>query len=597
MARHSFINRRDLDFLLFEWLPLNELLHAPRFAAHDSEGIAAVLSVAQKLAEQKLAPHLRASDTMEPFRQGTHVRVLPAVRIAVLDIAAAGLFGAVFDGEYGDLQMPHVVDIAATRLLMSGAIGTASFMLLTVPNARLVMARGTRARQEVFAKPQIAGNALGTMRLSEPHAGSSLADIRTRALPDGDDDYGRRFRLFGQQMWISAADHDVTEKIVHLVLAKVPDRTGQILPGTRAISLFVIPNLLPDGTVNDVEVAGLNHKMGYRALPNRALNFGEGSHKPGGGSGVVGWRIGEIGQGLSQMFHMMNEARIAVGLGTAMLAYRGYLLSLDYSRHRVQGRQTEGASSAPVHIAEHADVKRILFAQTAYAEGALTLVLFSAMLVDQESEAPEAPARETAGDILALLTPVSKTWPSEWAQRSLDFALQIHGGAGYRRDFEIEQLYRDNRLNLIHEGTTGIQAIDLVRRKSRKRQAKGVPALMDRIRTTIAAAHILRNLRDQAVALEGAEDAALAHATAFLFAFCHTIVRWLWLDQAVVCANALRASSVNEAERNFRFGKLRACRYFCDCELPLVRAWVAPILIATDVTASMPIEQFLGEGA
>jgi alkylation response protein AidB-like acyl-CoA dehydrogenase len=572
-----------------------------------------VLSVAQKLAEEKLAPHLRASDITEPFLQGENVRVLPAVRSAVLDIAAAGLFGAVFDEEVGGLQMPYVVYIAAMGLLMSGAIGTASFMLLTVGNARLVMAHGTPVQQAMFAKPQIAGDALGTMCLSEPHAGSSLADIRTRALPDGDDDYGRRFRLFGHKMWISAADHDVTEQIVHLVLAKVPDSTGHLLSGTRAISLFVVPKVLPDGTLNDVKVAGLNHKMGYRGLPNCALNFGEGPLQPIGAPGAVGWLIGEIGQGLGQMFHMMNEARIAVGMGAAMLAYRGYLLSLDYARHRVQGRPAEGASRGPVVIAEHADVKRMLLAQKSYAEGALALVLYSAILVDYESEAPVAPARETAGDILSLLTPVSKTWPSEWAQCSLDFALQIHGGAGYCRDFEIEQLYRDNRLNAIHEGTTGIQAIDLVRRKLRKQQAIGLSALLARVRATTALACTLPDLVGQAATLEAAwatislviaklceepnEETAVIHATAFLYAFGHAIVGWLWLDQAVVCARALRANPLHEAEKNFRLGKMRACRYFSECELPKIQSWVAPILIATDVTASMPIEQFLGEMA
>jgi alkylation response protein AidB-like acyl-CoA dehydrogenase len=611
MSRHTVINRRDLDFLLFEWLPLNELLRARRFAGHDSSSIDAVLSVAERLAVQELAPLLRASDITEPYLQGGKVHVLPAVRSAVLNMAEAGLFGAAFDEEFGGSQMPHVVFIAAMGLLMSGSIAAASFMLLTVANARLLIARGTPAQVVAFAKPQISGGALGTMCLSEPHAGSSLADIRTRALPDGTDDHGRRFRLFGDKMWISGGDHDVTDQVIHLVLAKVPDQSGRILQGTRAISLFVVPKLLPDGSINDVKVTGLNHKMGYRALPNCALNFGGGNEAPAGAAGAVGWLVGDIGEGLGQMFHMMNEARIAVGLGGAMLAYRGYLMSLAYARERVQGRHAADLSGLPVVIAEHADVKRMLLAQKAYAEGALALVLYSAMLVDQASEACDPGERSVAADVLSLLTPVSKTWPSEWAQRSLDFAIQIHGGAGYCRDFEIEQLYRDNRLNPIHEGTTGIQAIDLVRRKLRKQQARGLSALSDRAHATIDAAGSLKMLEAQAGALRAAwsmiskmvdtlrnetdEDAAVVHATEFLFAFGHAIVGWLWLDQALACAAAIRNGPLAEAEMNFRLGKLRACRYFCEYELPQIDAWAATIMSATDVYATMPVEQFLGE--
>ena len=610
MTASDVINRRDLDFLLYEWLDLGELLSRPRFCAHDREEIDAMLSQVQRLALQALAPHLRASDLSEPFLDAAgNVRVLPEVRRAVRLLAEAGLFGSVFEENLGGLQLPYLVYIAAMGLLMSGSIATASFMLLTVANARLIASQGSASQISTFARPQIAGEALGTMCLSEPHAGSSLGDIRTRAESDGEDEHGRRFRVFGNKMWISAADHDVTEQIVHLVLAKLSDSSGRLVAGTRGISLLVVPKVLPDGAVNDLRVTGLNHKMGYRGIPNCALNFGDGRVAPGGRPGAIGWLIGEKGQGLRHMFQMMNEARIAVGLGGAMLAYRGYLMALSYAQTRIQGRPPGRKDGAPVPIICHADVKRMLLAQKAYAEGALALVLFSARLLDEKMTAESQQDRDEAGALLALLTPVAKTWAAEWGQRGLDYAIQIHGGGGYSRDFEVEQLYRDNRLNSIHEGTTGIHAIDLVSRKLRHPDVRGMAILRKRVTATIQASRRSIRLINEAKALDAAwtaieravdhlrresdEARALAHATPFLFAFGHGVAGWLWLDQARMCER-VPARGLEGAELNYREGKLRACRYFSEFELPKIAGWLAPILADTDVTTSMRAEQFLG---
>jgi alkylation response protein AidB-like acyl-CoA dehydrogenase len=458
-----------MDFLLRDWLNISALLDRPRFAAHSADSIDAIMALAQDLAERELVPLLRPSDIEEPSMDvDGRVRVLPAVARAVQLLSEAGLFASVFDEALGGLQLPHTIYFATLGILMSATIATSSFMLLTVGNARLIVSFGNAAQIAAFAQPPISGRAMGTMCLSEPQAGSSLSDIRTRAAADGEDALGERYRITGSKMWISGGDHDVTTNIVHLVLAKVPDSSGRIVEGTQGISLFIVPKVLPDGGRNDITTVALNHKMGYRGLPNCALNFGEGRHQPAGGAGAVGWLVGKVGEGLPQMFQMMNEARISVGMGGAMLAYRGYLMSLDYARDRRQGRAVGDKNGAPVAIIEHADVKRMLLAQKAYAEGALALVLYSARLLDEQNTAETEQARQSAGELLALLTPVAKSWPAEWAQQSLNLAIQIHGGAGYTRDFEVEQLYRDNRLNAIHEGTTGIQALDLVGRKLRR---------------------------------------------------------------------------------------------------------------------------------
>lgn len=607
----SVINRRDLDFLLNEWLDLPALLRRNRFDGHDGASVAAMLDVTQNIAETHLAHHLRQSDIQEPkLTPEGGVTVLREVARGVRLIAESGIFGAVFGRELGGLELPNVVYAAALGMLMSGSIATSSYVLLTVANARLLARFGTKPQIDAFARVQIAGESLGTMCLSESHAGSSLGDIRTRADDDGEDALGKRFRITGSKMWISAGDHDVTDNIVHLVLAKTPALDGRLPEGSRGISLFVIPKCLPDGTPNDVTVAGLNHKMGYRGIPNCALNFGEGRHQPWGKPGAVGWLIGVQGEGLPQMFHMMNEARVSVGLGGAMLAYRGYLLALEYARNRRQGRPPGTRSGEPIPIIEHPDVKRMLLAQKAYAEGALALVLLSARLLDEEASAPQPEQREEAAELLELLTPVTKTFPSELAQQSLHLAIQVHGGAGYTRDHEVEQLYRDNRLNPIHEGTTGIQAIDLVGRKLRCDGGARLQLLRARVRATIAAAEQEGPLRgiwralelawadiDHAVAAlitEPDEQRALTYATPFLFAFGHAVVGWLWLDQAIVAARGLEGSDPS-ADRHFREGKLSACRYFCDFHLPEIHAWLNPIFVGSDVTRVITVEQFLGE--
>jgi alkylation response protein AidB-like acyl-CoA dehydrogenase len=459
--------------------------------------------------------------------------------------------------------------------------------MLTAANARLIATFGTPAQIETFARPQIEGRWFGTMCLSEPQAGSSLADVRTRAEPVGNDGFGQRYRLTGNKMWISGGDQDASENIVHLVLAKVPGPDGQLVPSTRGISLFIVPKTLPDGTRNDVTVAGLNHKMGYRGTANCLLNFGE-------GGGATGWLVGEIGDGLPQMFQMMNEARIGVGIGAAAMGYRGYRHALAYAGERAQGRPAGVRDGPPVAIIEHPDVRHMLLAQKAYAEGALALCLYCARLVDDHDDA-EAMA------LLGLLTPVAKTWPSEFGLAANDIAIQVHGGYGYTRDFDVEQLYRDNRLNPIHEGTTGIQAIDLLGRKILRDTGAGLAILRNRIADTRAAAASFPDLAPLAdelatawTTIEAAIDAlraadskqALDNATAFLRAFGHGILGWLWLDLAV---HAARSATIDDA---FRAGKLQACRYFFAFELPHVVAWLKPVAARTAIAMEMSPEWF-----
>ncbi|MBW8467646.1 MAG: acyl-CoA dehydrogenase, partial [Thiobacillus sp.] len=418
-----------------------------------------------------------------------------------------------------------------------------------------------------------------------------------------------RYRLKGNKMWISAGEHELTENIIHLVLAKIPDENGKLVPGVKGISLFIVPKKLVDtegqltGERNDVALAGLNHKCGWRGTTNTLLNFGEGKYPVRGEAGAVGYLVGQPGKGLQCMFHMMNEARIGVGMAATMLGMAGYHASLDYAKNRPQGRPVgvggKDAAAPQVRIIEHADVKRMLLAQKSYCEGALALELYCARLVD-EQHTGDAQAADDARLLLEVLTPIAKSWPSEWCLEANSLAIQVHGGYGYTRDFPVEQYWRDNRLNMIHEGTHGIQGMDLLGRKVLMENGKGLQLLAGRINATIErgiqvpelAAHA--NALGQALAQVGAATKAawatgspgdaLANAVPYLQAFGHTVLAWIWLDVAL----AAQAS----AESPARTGRLGAMRYFFHYELPKIGAWLQVVSARDQTCASLPEAAF-----
>ena len=567
----DYINQNDLQFILFDWLKCHTLIERPEYAEHDRETMEQVLDLAAKLAKDTFAKHFKTSDMVEPYLQDGKVILPPETAADLAAYRDAGFCALPFAAKDGGLGLPMAVYMAAMGNFYAANTSTAAYPFLAAGNSNLLLTFGTDAQIEAWAKPQIEGRFYGTMCLSEPQAGSSLGDIRTRAESEGEDALGPRYRLRGNKMWISGGAHEMGENIVHLVLAKVPDESGQLTPGVRGISIFAVPRYLHDGTENDIAVAGLNHKMGYRGTSNCLLNFGE-------NDGAIGWRIGALGQGLPIMFQMMNEARIGVGMGAACMAYRGYVQSLAYAKERVQGRgpdRKKGGSATPqIPIIEHTDVKRMLIAQKAYAEGALALVLYSAQVQDDAHTHPDSASRKAQAELLDLLTPVTKSWPSEFGVVSNDLAIQVYGGYGYTRDFDVEQLYRDNRLNPIHEGTYGIQAADLIGRKLGQNGGLGYITLLERISQTCAQAKAVETLAGEIGQLEaavtametavntvagiGPSPAVLDNAAAFLSAFGHVVVGWLWVSQTLAA----------DAETTLGKGKLAACQYFLRVELP-----------------------------
>ena len=598
--------RPTLDFLLFDWLDAAALTQRPRFADHSAETFASVLDTCERIARDKFAPFNRLADTQEPHFDGERVHLPEATRDAVRAYAESGMLAASQVAEVGGMQLPCVIEMAANAFFHKASIAMAGYALLTSGNANLLMAHGTPAQREVFAKNEFSGRWFGTMCLSEPQAGSSLSDVATRAVPDGDDceadPLGPRYRLRGNKMWISAGEHELSENIVHLVLAKIADDEGRTIAGTKGISLFIVPKQLVDadgrltGERNDVVLAGLNHKLGYRGTTNTLLNFGEGRFTPRGQGGAIGYRVGAPGEGLRCMFHMMNEARIGVGLGAVMLGMAGYEASLDYARARPQGRPVaaggKDATQPQVPIIQHADVKRMLLAQKSYAEGGLALALYCARLVDELHTGDERRARD-AGLLLEVLTPIAKSWPSEWCLEANSLAIQVHGGYGYTRDFPVEQYWRDNRLNMIHEGTHGIQGLDLLGRKVLMHEGAALKLLAARMQATMSAAAEHDTLRapsrqlqsalqalesaTRAAWAEAAPEQALANATPYLQAFGHVVLAWLWLDVATACEQRLGREQADAATLDALHGRLAAMRYFYAYELPKIDAWLLPV--------------------
>ncbi|MGJ0120316.1 acyl-CoA dehydrogenase [Williamsia sp. MIQD14] len=564
------LSRRDIDFLLHEWLDVTALTERERFSEHSRETFDDVLSLSADMAIELFATHNKKGDQNEPYvGEDGKVVLIDEVRTALAEFTKSGLIAGSFDESVGGLQLPSVVSKALLAWFQAANPSSSTYPFLTVGNANLLAEYGTPEQIDTWVRPMVEGRFYGTMCLSEPQAGSTLADITTKAVPADDGSW----RLTGTKMWISAGEHELSENIVHLVLAKTPGAPA----GVKGISLFIAPKYLPDGTRNDIALVGLNHKMGNRGTTNCLLNFGDGTHSPTDEKGAVAYLVGEEHHGLMYMFHMMNEARIGVGFLATAIGYAGYLASLEYAKVRTQGRPLDNKdpSSPAIPIIDHADVRRMLLAQKSYVEGALALGLYASKLVDEE-QTTEGETRDNAHLLLEVLTPIVKSWPSQWCLEANSLAIQVHGGYGYTKEFDVEQFYRDNRLNPIHEGAHGIHGLDLLGRKVVMNGGKGLQLLVGAITETVdrgtaaggPAAEYATQLKAAAdrlaevtVALWSAGDVSvsLANSTVYLEAAGHVVISWIWLEQLLAVA---------DKAGDFYDGKRAAAQYFFRYELP-----------------------------
>jgi alkylation response protein AidB-like acyl-CoA dehydrogenase len=587
----NYFSKRNLDFLVFEVHKATDLTQYSYFEAHDRQTLAMALDSAIQLADTAF-PNLRATDKSEPQLVNGQVKVHPRIKEFLQASGDAGLIGASFSFENGGQQLPELVNSCITFLFMAANNGMI-YSGLSNGAANLIVSFGKKELHDLFVPKMLAGRWQGTMALTEPQAGSSLSDITTSAVPNADGTY----KIAGQKIFISAGDHDGAENIVHLVLARIQGAPK----GTKGISLFVVPKLLPkDGELldNDVASTGLYHKMGQRGTPALHLTFGENDN-------CTGWLIGEPNQGLGYMFKMMNEARIGVGMTGAAIASAAYYASLQYANERPQSRRLNEKNqldTPQVAIIQHPDVRRMLLTQKAIVEGSLSLLLECARYADL-AHVSEGDEKEKYGLLLDLLTPVAKAYPTEAGIRSVSEAMQVLGGYGYTEDFPIEQLYRDIRITSIYEGTTTIQAQDLLGRKVTIKGGKAPMLLFKEIEGTLKAASQHENLLPyceqlknellqlkqvteslMAYAQQGDIEQYLMDATLYMELFGLVVVAWQWLKQGTEAQKKLTEEQPTGDEQLFYESKLHTLKFFFHYEVIKTRGLAARLTSAEALT-------------
>jgi butyryl-CoA dehydrogenase len=579
---NPLIDDRDVELILDEVLDLGRLLRLPYFADHDRETCELLLASARELARDQLYPAYRALDAEPPRLVDGRVVVHPRMRVLYGRLTALGLVAAPRPHAVGGSQVPLAVFALATAYLMAGNLSAYGYLGLTQGAAHLLEAFGDDALRAAYMAPLYRGEWTGTMALTEPHAGSSLADITTTAEPTAEGHYLVR----GAKIFISGGDHDLTDNIVHMTLARIRGAPT----GMKGVSLFCIPKRrLEHGALvdNDVAVTGVIHKIGWRGLPSLALAYGERGD-------CRGWLVGEPHQGIRYMFQMMNEARIMVGLNSVATALVAYHEAVSYARTRTQGRplSARDPGAPPVPIARHPDVRRMLLRQKAIAIGGLVLIARVSYYADLAEHAPDPAERERAGLLLDVLTPVAKSFPAERGFEANALAIQVHGGYGYSSEYLPEAWLRDQKLNSIHEGTTGIQALDLLGRRAVARGGAGLAALGAEIAATCARARaagveatwiaeveramsVIAGLTAELAGrgLAGSAEAMVLHATDYLDLFATTVIAWQWLDLAALAHAALagplpRGRATRDA--GYYRAKLAAAQYWIRTELPRI---------------------------
>ncbi len=597
----KFISLRNLQFLLTEHLDAAALTKYPYFADHSKETLDMVLETAMRMGKGILYPALSEMDKKPPEFKDGKVFVHPVVAIVMKACGEGGWIGAQAPSELGGQQIPNTV-MTAFRGIFSAANYSASvYPFLTTGAAHLILDFGAKELVDAYVPKMFAGAWQGTMALTEPQAGSSLTDLKTTAFPEADGSY----KIKGQKIFISCSDYESTENVVNLLLARIAGAP----PGIKGISLFVVPKKRPDGrgglAGNDVTCVGIYHKLGYRGAPITQLAFGDSND-------CLGWLVGEPHKGLRCMFQMMNEARIDVGMGAAAIASAAYYAALEYARQRPQGRPVAGKDplSPQVPIIEHADVKRMLLFQRAVVEGSLALIFQCARYVDL-ARVTEGEEKECYELLLDLLTPVAKSYPSEMGILSVSQGLQCLGGYGYCDEFPLEQYYRDVRIHPIHEGTTGIQGMDLLGRKVVMKNGKAFFLYLAELEKAVAAGRAFSECAPSAealaaavgtlkevtasltdLAMKGEIELFLADATLYLELFGIVAIAWQWLLQAVTAARALAADLAPEDCAFYR-GKIHTCRYFFAYELPKISGLAIRLKESGDgLTVAMKPEWF-----
>lgn len=596
----KFISERNIKFLLYEVFDVESLTHYEYYQEHNRKTFDMVLKEAIRLAKELLWPVFEEMDRNQPELINGEVKVHPSVRKIMREFGEGGWITSRVPFDLDGEQLPHLLADVCDFIFQAANYSASAYAGLTAGAAHLIESFGSKELYHAYVPIMYTGNWQGTMALTEPEAGSSLADITTMAEPTDEAHY----LIKGQKIFISAGDHDGVENIVHLMLAKIHGAP----PGVKGISLFVVPKkrIDQDGKLvpNDVVASGVYHKLGYRGCPIVQLSLGDKND-------CHGWLVGEPHKGLRYMFQMMNEARIGVGMGATSMATAAYYASLDYSKNRRQGRKVsqKDPTLPPIPIIEHADVKRMLLFQRAVVEGSISIIMQCSKYVDLMKVLADE-KKEKYHLLLEILTPVAKSYPSEMGIHSISQGLQCLGGSGYCDDYPLEQYFRDSRIHPIHEGTTGIQAMDLLGRKVIMQNGQAFMFYVAELQEAISSAKTFRELKNQAQQLNEAltrlqevtkyllelaqskgSEHFLADATLYLEFFGIIAIGWQWLLQGIAVQKALN-NGAKKADLNFYKGKMFALRYFFGYELPKTLGLAERLRNDDGLTVEMGTELF-----
>jgi len=577
-------NLRDLQFLLFEQFKIDELLGKEPYANWGKDEVVAVLEEAYGWAQKHMGPYNRLGDEEGCRLENGQVKVPAPFKDTWKALFEAGWRTLAVEEKHGGQQGPFTLAMMVEEFMCGSNTSFNMYPALTQGAAEVILTFGTPAEIETYVPNMFNGTWAGTMCLTEPHAGSDVGSASTTAVkqPDG------TYKIKGTKIFISGGDQDMTSNIIHMVLARTPDAP----PGTKGLSLFIVPKVRPDGTPNDVSVAGIEHKMGIRASSTAQLVFGD-------NDACIGELIGEVeNKGMSQMFHLMNYARIGVGIQSLALASSAYLNALDYANDRKQGssiKQWKDATAPRVAIIDHPDVRRMLLDMKARVEGIRALAIKLTMHMDRvnvlEKTGGDKHALEYHQGQVDLLVPLVKAYGSDQAFLICATAIQVYGGAGYLKDWPVEQYARDSKIFSIYEGTNHIQAMDLVGRKLMQRGGQNVQQFGKDVAAFVAANKEHPTLKDAVAVLGQAMEAMTATggkfmqwfgggkmemvptvANRFLEMMSETTVGWLLLEQAVIAEAAVAKLPADHPDRAFYEGKRYGAQYFAFNVLPGVAA-------------------------
>ncbi len=596
----KFVSERNIKFLLYDVLNIESLTDYDYYADHNRNTYDMVLKAAIKLGKDMLYPIFEEMDRSQPELVEGEVVVHPAMKKILKEYAEGGWTTSSHPYDAGGEQLPSMIASVCYFIFACANYSASAYSSLTSGAAGLIISFGGKELCDMYLPNMFAGKWQGTMALTEPEAGSSLSDITTSAEPT-DGDY---YQIKGQKVFISAGDHNCAENVVHLMLAKIKGAPA----GVKGISLFVVPKKrIENGELvfNDVTTSGVFHKMGYRGCPIVQLDMGDSGD-------CRGWLIGEPNAGLKYMFQMMNEARIDVGLGANAMATAAYYASLEYTKTRIQGRRmTEKDPGNPqVPIIEHADVKRMLLFQRAINEGALAVLMQCCKYVDMHTVLPQEEG-ERYHLLLDLLTPVAKSFPSEMGIHAISQGLQCLGGSGYCDDYPLEQYYRDARIHPIHEGTTGIQGMDILGRKVIMKNGKAFELFQEEVESTIAAAKTYPELGPSSTKLADAlqrcknitahllqvsqtqgPEVFLADSVLYLEMFGIVTITWQWLKQGVAIQKLLQGK-VKKSDEKFFAGKMVVMQFYFSYELPKLKGLEERLMESDGLTVNATVDSFV----